>query len=193
MDPLASGIIYPVANAVNQYAQGTINHGVGVYEGIRDGLYWNAAKNGGLLALDVTPFFVKGGSSANALDVTMGMVKNEGASLNTAAKTGAPFYSDWAKLGIYNSANFKRWGDAFKYITDKVIGSGGKIHFELQGLDIPGALAGDASIWVGRYTAWELQQITQSASLFKNTVFYLNGVKQTAKQLAKLGIKAPVK
>jgi RHS repeat-associated protein len=193
MDPLASGIIYPMANAVNQYAQGTINHGVGVYEGIRDGQYWDATKNAGLFALDVAPFFIKGGSSAGALDVTMGMVKNEGASLATAAKTGAPYYSEWAKLGIYNPANFKGWGDAFKYITDKVIASGGKINFELKGLDIPTALAGDANIWVGRYTAWELQQITKSATLFKNTEFYLNGVKQTTEQLIKLGIKAPVK
>lgn len=71
-------------------------------------------------------------------------------------------------------------------------GRGAKtINFELQGLNISEALAGDASKWVGRYTAWELQQITKSPELFKKTTFFLDGAKQTPEQLKTLGIVAP--
>lgn len=116
---------------------------------------------------------------------------NEGASLATAAKVGAPYYSEWVNLGIYNPTQFEGWGSAFKFITDKVVASKGIIHFELNGVNIPKALAGDANTWVGRYTEWELQQVTGSAKLFKHTNFYINGVKQSAKELTKLGIRAP--
>lgn len=95
------------------------------------------------------------------------------------------------QLGIYNPKEFEGWGGAFKYITDKVIASKGKIVFELEGVNIPQALSGDINTWVDRYTAWELQQITNSPTLFKHTEFYLKGVKQTASQLESLGITAP--
>ncbi|MFM2283057.1 MAG: hypothetical protein RL222_561 [Bacteroidota bacterium] len=78
-------------------------------------------------------------------------------------------------------------GAAFKNITSRAK----TINFELQGLNISEALAGDASKWVGRYTAWELQQITKSPELFKKTTFFLDGAKQTPEQLKTLGIVAP--
>jgi hypothetical protein len=72
-----------------------------------------------------------------------------------------------------------------------VLKSKGRIAFELNGLNVKEALAGDASIWVGRYTEWELQYITGNKELFNATDFYIKGVKQTAAEVKKLGIKAP--
>ncbi len=64
MDPLAGSMIYPVANAVGQYTKGVVQHGYGIYEGIKEKEYWNAAKNTGLLALDVAPFIPFKGAGA---------------------------------------------------------------------------------------------------------------------------------
>jgi hypothetical protein len=70
----------------------------------------------------------------------------------------------------------------------RTLASGGSIHFELAGLNVGEALAGDASTWVGRYTAWELQQVVASPALRGATTFYLDGVAQTAAQLSALGL-----
>ncbi len=56
MDPLAASMSYPMANAVGQYTKSTIQHGFGIYNGIKDGEYGEAAKSGGLFALDAAPF-----------------------------------------------------------------------------------------------------------------------------------------
>jgi hypothetical protein len=66
------------------------------------------------------------------------------------------------------------------------------VHFELSGLNIKEALSGDPSVWVGRYTAWELQQVVGSSSLFNRTKFYLRGVQQTPAQIAQMGIRPPI-
>jgi hypothetical protein len=68
---------------------------------------------------------------------------------------------------------------------------GGRIHFNLTGIDIQDALAGDPSIWVGRYTAWELQQVALRLELFDITYFYLNGKRLTVEDLEALGIVRP--
>jgi hypothetical protein len=52
---------------------------------------------------------------------------------------------------------------------------GGRIPFNRTGIDIQDALAGDPSIWVGRSTAWELQQVVLRLELFDVTYFYFNG------------------
>jgi RHS repeat-associated protein len=189
LDPVGFGAVHTSFTAADQFVKGISNHAYGVYEGIEEKDAGKVAGNTALLALDLAPFFVKG--SGSSVSVTLGMMKNEGASVATAAKVGAPYYSEWANLGIYNPSHFEGWGGAFKFVTDKVLSTKGTIHFELHGLNISDALAGDPNIWVGRYTAWELQQVTNSTRLFNNTIFYLHGVRQTAKQLAELGIKAP--
>ncbi|SFP79758.1 RHS repeat domain-containing protein [Parafilimonas terrae] len=189
-DPFAAGVGFGLANTPVQMAKAPVDHSFGIYYNIKDGNYWGAAGNAALLALDVSPFFLTKGTG-NSIDITLGMMKNGGATAATAAKTGAPFYTEWANLGIYNPSHFEGCGGAFKFVTDKVIASKGTVHFELSGLNIQEALAGDANIFVGRYTSWELQQVISDVTLFKNTSFYLNGVKQTTKQLSELGIKAP--
>jgi hypothetical protein len=68
---------------------------------------------------------------------------------------------------------------------------GGKVHFNLTGIDIQAALAGDSSIWVGRYTAWELQRIVLQPDLFDITDFYLDGRRLSAEEVEQLGIVRP--
>jgi len=126
-------------------------------------------------------------SLTKTISVTIGR-KYEGVAANTAEKVGAPYYTEWEQAGIYNIKDFEGWGEAFKYVTNKVISSKGKIHFELAGIDIRKALAGNPTEFVGRYTEYELQQVILDLNLFKNTEFYLNGVKQTANDLKNLGV-----
>jgi RHS repeat-associated protein len=72
MDPLAGSMIYPVANSVGQFTEGTIQHGYGIYEGVQERNYWNAAKNTGLLVLDIAPFVpFKGGTAIETFYRTM--------------------------------------------------------------------------------------------------------------------------
>ena len=64
------------------------------------------------------------------------------------------------------------------------------VHFNLTGLDIADALAGDPNRWVGRYTAWELQQIVRRADWFERTTFYIDGVALTSEMKASVGLNA---
>jgi len=69
MDPLAANMAYPMANAIGQYTKNTIQHGYGIYNGIKESEYGDAAKNAGLFALDVAPFIsFKGSNAANTLE-----------------------------------------------------------------------------------------------------------------------------
>jgi hypothetical protein len=58
-------------------------------------------------------------------------------------------------------------------------------------LDIQHALAGDPETWVGRYTAWELQQIVLRRDFFDMTDFYLHGRRITKDEAETLGIVRP--
>ena len=69
---------------------------------------------------------------------------------------------------------------------------GGRIHFNMTGLDIQDALAGDPETSAGRYTAWELQQILLRQDFFDMTEFYLNGRRITTDEAEKLGIVRPM-
>ena len=67
MDSLAAGMIYPAANAVGQFSKGVVQHTYGIYQGIKEGDYWSAAKNAGLLALDVVPFIPFKGATGSVV------------------------------------------------------------------------------------------------------------------------------
>jgi hypothetical protein len=156
-----------------------------MYQGYQNNNYYQMAFG----ALAFSGGFVNTLQKAGPVSVTLGLSNNGGASQATAILTKAPYYAEWEAAFIYNSKNFEGWGAAFKYVTDKVMATKGSIHFELSGLNIGEALSGNPSIFVGRYTSYELQQIIANPKLFSNTTFYMNVVEQTAEQLAKLGIK----
>ncbi len=84
-----------------------------------------------------------------------------------ASAVNAAEMSRWRELGLYDE-DVEGWGHAFQQAVERTLSAGGKIHFNLTGLDIAEALAGDPGCWVGRYTAWELQQIVGNGQWFQN-------------------------
>ncbi len=65
MDPWAAGVDLMTIGTAQEYVNGVIDHAKGVYQGIKEGDYWSAAKNGALLGLDVAPFLVKGSGAVS--------------------------------------------------------------------------------------------------------------------------------
>lgn len=108
-----------------------------------------------------------------------------------ATSIGAAPMHEWRRLGLYDPTTVAGWGEAFNQVVNKTIADGGKIHFNLDDVDVPEALRGDPDEFVGRYTEFELQQVTLNYEWFVNTIFYLNGQVLSAESLAKLGITAP--
>lgn len=66
----------------------------------------------------------------------------------------------------------------------RTIAGGGKVRFNLQGVNVSEALAGDPNMWVGRYTAWELQQVVSNPSYRAATTFYNTGHLSAAEKAA---------
>jgi hypothetical protein len=104
-----------------------------------------------------------------------------------ANKVNALSMSEWTKHGLFDEDE-DSWGRAFEQALTRTLACGGRFHFDLSGLNIAEALAGDPEIWVGRYTAWELQQIIRNSTWFSNTLFYLNGKQLLARELDSIGI-----
>ncbi|HRK29818.1 MAG TPA: hypothetical protein PLD59_01970, partial [Tepidisphaeraceae bacterium] len=94
----------------------------------------------------------------------------------------------WEQVGFYSKDEFLGWDDVFGRVVNATIARGGKIRFDLDGVNVPQALAGDHTVWVGRYTSWELQHIRRP-SWFEHTVFYENGQVLTPQQVAAKGIQ----
>jgi RHS repeat-associated protein len=122
--------------------------------------------------------------------IALGISKHKGRDLLRpfARRFCASTSDDWAKLGLHNAPP-KRFDIAFKQTVNTVAKGGGRIKFNLDKLRIQEALAGDPTERVGRYTAWELQQIVRNKKWLKITDFYLGGNKLSRSQLTKLGIK----
>ena len=97
--------------------------------------------------------------------------------------------SQWAEMGLYEDA--EGWGSAFRQVMVNTLKRGGRVHFNLDGVDVADALAGDPNEFVGRYTAYELQQIVGNAEWFSATTFYLNEKLLTGGELEKIGIRPP--
>jgi hypothetical protein len=72
---------------------------------------------------------------------------------------------------------------------NKTIEGGGKVHFELEGVNIERAIKGNPAEFAGRYTEWELQTITRRPDFFKATKFYKNGRPLSSEEVQRLGIK----
>jgi hypothetical protein len=108
-----------------------------------------------------------------------------------AKAVNASWMGEWSDLGFYEEGEFAGWGAAFYRVLEVTRARVGRIHFNLTGLDIRDALAGDPETWVGRYTAWELQQIVLRQDLFDMTDFYLNGRRITRDETEQFGIVRP--
>lgn len=122
-------------------------------------------------------------------DIALGLQVVEGVSslgLFARAVSAAPM-TRWAELGLFDEG-VEGWGDAFDQVMTRTIAAGFRVHFELRGLDIDDALRGDPQEWVGRYTAWELQQIVARHDWFSATSFYLDGRLLGIEELESLGI-----
>ena len=100
-------------------------------------------------------------------DIALGM--QESGLEAFAARLNASPMGQWKELGLYDE-NEDSWRRAFEQALNTTLAAGGRFHFNLTGLDIIGALAGDANWWVDRYTAWELQQIVRNGAWLQNTI-----------------------
>ena len=129
--------------------------------------------------------FVRGPAAPGAKDIALGTQKSGAA--EWAASRGVAYFKDWKALGLYDS-NVRGWGEAFHQAMGRTIAGGGKVHFELADLNVAEALAGDSSMWVGRYTAWELQQVVANPAYRAATTFYMKGVEMKAGALKALGL-----
>jgi hypothetical protein len=89
-------------------------------------------------------------------DIALGLREqdDEREALATFANiVNASWMDEWRDLGFYEEGEFEGWGGAFYRVLEITQYRGGRIHFNLTGLDIKDALDGDPAIWVGRYTA----------------------------------------
>lgn len=92
-------------------------------------------------------------------------------------------------MGIYNPDNpMDVFPVVFGRFINLTIARGGKVRFNLDGVDVPTALNGNHTAFVGRYTAWELQHIRRPG-WFEHTVFYRNGRALTPEEVQALGIQ----
>lgn len=64
MDPFAAQVSLSTYVTAQTYVNGVVEHGKGIVEGIQDGNYLKAAGNAALLALDASPFLLKGSTTA---------------------------------------------------------------------------------------------------------------------------------
>ncbi len=124
------------------------------------------------------------------IDIALGLF-SDGRDADLAAfarQHNASYMSQWREMGLFDR-DVRGWARAFEQVMARTLARGGKIHFNLAGLNIEEALDGDPAEWVGRYTAWELQQIIRNASWFNDTIFYLGGEVLQTSQLSALGIE----
>ncbi|HEX4143930.1 MAG TPA: hypothetical protein VHY91_10380 [Pirellulales bacterium] len=118
-------------------------------------------------------------------DIALGL--QEAALKEFAESVGGSYMSQWRELGLYDE-DVEGWGQAFEQAMERTLGAGGRVHFNLTGIDIADALGGDPSYWVDRHAAWELQQIVAKRSWFDSTIFYLDGRQLTPDELARVGV-----
>jgi RHS repeat-associated protein len=102
-----------------------------------------------------------------------------------AESMGASQSRQWQSLGLFDEG-LPGWGSAFEQAMNRTIQGGGRVLFNLTGVNIPEALSGDASVWVGRYTQWELQQVVGNPTYRAATDFYLNGSKLSPAEAGQL-------
>ncbi len=106
--------------------------------------------------------------------------------------TGAPRDKGWVGAGIVPEMDYKIFDNKFMTAVIEVYASGGRIFFNLDGIDLRRVLkAKGRSHWDFddvSVTDWELNQIIDNQNLLDATDFYRNGKKiQTQDLLDELG------
>jgi len=109
-----------------------------------------------------------------------------------AAGVNAAWMKQWPELGLYDPDAVSGWGEAFAQVMKATVAAGGVVHFNLTGVDVTEALAGNPDLFVGRYTEFELQQIKLNPDWLRITKFYLDGRVLTDAELVALGIVEPL-
>ena len=124
------------------------------------------------------------------IDIALGLFSDGGDAdpVAFAREVNASYMAQWREMELYDE-DVEGWGQAFEQVVTRTLARGGRIHFNLTGMNIDEALRGDPDLWVGRYTAWELQQIARKRDWIARTIFYRDGVMLTAKEAAALGIE----
>jgi len=118
-------------------------------------------------------------------DIALGL--QEAGLKEFAESVGGSYMSQWEELGLYDE-DVEGWGQAFEQAMQRTLEAGGRVHFNLTGIDIAVALSGDPNYWVDRHAAWELQQIIATQTWYRSTIFYLDGCRLDSKQLRQLNI-----
>ena len=124
------------------------------------------------------------------IDIALGLF-SDGRDADLAAfarEVSASYMAQWRDMELFDD-DVEGWGQAFEQVVTRTLARGGRIHFNLTGMNIEEALRDDPLVWVGRYTAWELQQIVRNRDWIAATVFYCDGVALTATEAAALGIE----
>lgn len=130
------------------------------------------------------------GLEGQVVDIALGRQVGPKADLFKFAKeVKGSHFGNWKSLGLY-SETAQTFPKKFSEALDTVIQRGGQIHFNLDDLKIRQALGGNPHVYVGRYTAWELQQITRNPFWFERTTFYARDIPLSAEQVKRLGIVA---
>lgn len=100
---------------------------------------------------------------------------------------GAANMHRWKELGLYDDG-VNGWGRAFMQAMNRTKARGSRAHFDITGLDIAKAKAGNPASWQDSFTAFEFRAILRRNDWFGMTDFYRNGVKLTPQELIDLGI-----
>jgi hypothetical protein len=100
---------------------------------------------------------------------------------------GAFTNRDWIKQGLADEGPF---AERFAQATQRAVGSGGRIHFNLDQFSITRGLAADATgdpFEVG-VTNWELHQVLGSSELHAATDWWIGGEQLSAQDVLDFGL-----
>lgn len=124
-------------------------------------------------------------------DVALGLYRNGQGGLPRFADEvdGVPYWQ-WLAKGLVPGGT-KSWGTKFHYVLHNTINKGGRIKFNLTGLDLDRALGTPLVPQPGKLgmTNWELRQIMGNKRFFEATDFYLDGRLLTPEEAAELGVR----
>jgi hypothetical protein len=83
------------------------------------------------------------------IDIALGLF-SDGRDADLAAfarEVDASYMSQWRDMELFDD-DVEGWGQAFEQVVTRTLARGGRIHFNLTGLNIGEALGGDPDVWV---------------------------------------------
>ncbi len=142
----------------------------------------------GVVVGNVVGGIVRKNPRAGQNDIALGIRADKGGMLEQfSEKIGAATMHRWKALGLYDDS-VNGWGRAFMQTMNRTKARCGRAHFDVTGLDIAKAKAGNPASWQDSFTAFELRSILRRKDWFAMTDFYRNGVKLTPQEMVDLGI-----